>query len=321
MSLPGKRILIVEDELLIAEALRLRLEQLGYVVVGVTARGEEAVEMAAAVAPDLALMDIRLAGDMDGIAAGERIQARFGLPVVYLTANGDRQTLARVLTSKPYGYVPKPVHDAALQSAIGIALQKSEQERVYRQREQYYSAILDKLEEAVVVADATQRIVCLNAAAKELLGGEPDGQRPRQLTDLLTLTDADGAAIDPVARCLAAQQEVSFGQVWCHKSDGTTFLVNLEVVPFVSDGALPTGTARPVTEIVLVLQPVRSPSGQGALLGHIRVCAYCRNIMERSAEGKTVTVRFEAYFSRHGGYQFTHGICPPCLKKVRAGDY
>lgn len=95
------QILIVEDEQLVADDLRETLEYLGYGVPALVASGEEAILMAGILRPDLVLMDIRLEGKIDGIEASFAIQSRFGLPVVYLTANADRATLERAKASHP----------------------------------------------------------------------------------------------------------------------------------------------------------------------------------------------------------------------------
>lgn len=306
MCLARKRILIVEDEALVAEAIRLRLEQLGYVVVGVTGRGEEAVEMAAAAAPDLVLMDIRLAGAMDGITAGERIQSRFGLPVVYLTANTDRETMSRVLSTGPAGYVPKPINDAAFQSAISIALQKDALERAHRRWTRYYVSTLARLEEAVFVLDADRRLVFCNPAAAALIGCTSEEGSRLHLSDGMAFFNEAGDPIDPVAQCLASGEELSVAGVWCQSRTGERVPANVEVIPL--PGAPPDGDAPPNVEVVLLLR--RAPASPPPT--YIRVCAYCRDIMERDADGVTVTMRFETYFQRSFGHQFTHGICPAC---------
>lgn len=127
------RILVVEDEAIVAMALQARLENLEYAVVGVVASGEEAIERAAELSPDLVLMDIRLDGAMDGIEAAEQIRVRFDIPVVYLTAHADRATLERAKLTGPFGYLLKPVEERALQTTVEVALYKHEMERVLRQ--------------------------------------------------------------------------------------------------------------------------------------------------------------------------------------------
>lgn len=123
-----KRILIVEDEQLVADDLRETLEYLGYNVVALVASGEDAIVQVELIQPDLVLMDIRLAGEMDGVEASQEIQSRFHVPVVYLTANADRATLERVKATHPFGYVLKPFDERTLATTIEIALSRHQAE-------------------------------------------------------------------------------------------------------------------------------------------------------------------------------------------------
>src|SRR5215211_5478121 len=102
------QILIVENEAFIAQDIRQRLQGLGYSVVACTGQAEEAVRMARDLKPDLVLMDIMLTHEMDGIEAAEQIRKLHQIPVVYLTAYSDRQTLQRAKLTEPFGYILKP---------------------------------------------------------------------------------------------------------------------------------------------------------------------------------------------------------------------
>jgi CheY-like chemotaxis protein len=121
--LPHK-ILIVEDEIVIAMEIESLLEQLGYEVVGQVTRGEDAVDLTARHRPDLILMDIRLNGRMDGITAAEKIFRLYKIPVVFLTAHSDPATLERAMSVQPYGYLLKPFRKNDLYTSIEIALYK-----------------------------------------------------------------------------------------------------------------------------------------------------------------------------------------------------
>jgi signal transduction histidine kinase len=127
------RILIVEDEQLVATDLQEILEELGYEVPEPLESGEEAIRQAESLLPDLVLMDIRLAGGMDGIQASEQIQLRLQIPVVYLTANTDPSTLSRVQASNPFGYIPKPYNKNTLATTIEIALSRHRKETQIQQ--------------------------------------------------------------------------------------------------------------------------------------------------------------------------------------------
>ncbi len=129
----AEKILVVEDEWLIAYDIKESLEVLGYQVPGIFATAEEVMEQIQALQPDLVLMDIQLAGETDGIAASEQIQAQFDIPVVYLTANADRKTLERVKRSEPFGYILKPFNGQILSTAIDIALSRHQAEVNARQ--------------------------------------------------------------------------------------------------------------------------------------------------------------------------------------------
>jgi signal transduction histidine kinase len=122
------KILVVEDEQLVADDLRETLEFLGYLVPALVATGEEAIFSVESLQPDLVLMDIRLEGEMDGVEASLKIQSRFNIPVVYLTANADRATLERVKKTQPFGYILKPFDEKILSTTIEIALGRHQAE-------------------------------------------------------------------------------------------------------------------------------------------------------------------------------------------------
>jgi len=122
------KILIVEDELLVARDIEQQLTDLGYEVVGVTREGEEALTLVAALRPHLVLMDIQLAGPMDGIAAAQIIRTEFALPVVFLTAFAADDILARAKLTEPFGYVLKPFSERELSTVLSMALYKHQAE-------------------------------------------------------------------------------------------------------------------------------------------------------------------------------------------------
>jgi two-component system chemotaxis response regulator CheB len=121
-------VVIVEDEAIVALNLQMRLEELGYRVRAVVRTGEEAVEAAGSSEPDLVLMDIRLPGAMDGTEAARAIWERYQVPVIYVTAYADDETLDKVRTTEAYGYIVKPFKPAEVHAAIQVALERRERE-------------------------------------------------------------------------------------------------------------------------------------------------------------------------------------------------
>lgn len=118
------RILIVEDDAITIQALSEVLTEAGHEVVGTASRGWEAVEKSIGLRPDLVIMDIKLRGAMDGIATSQRIQAQLDIPVVYVTAYSDNETLKRVLHSNANGYIVKPFDVYTLQNTVDRALRQ-----------------------------------------------------------------------------------------------------------------------------------------------------------------------------------------------------
>lgn len=124
----GSSVLIVEDELIIAEDLRRRLTALGFHVVGVATTGEDAVSRVQETAPDLVLMDISLRGEMDGVEAARMIRERTGTPIVYVTGHGDPETMQRAKATPGFAFVLKPVDDREMRYIFEMVLNRPSQD-------------------------------------------------------------------------------------------------------------------------------------------------------------------------------------------------
>ena len=136
-----KKILIVEDEFIIAEDIKYALLEYGYEIPAVVGTGEQAIEEVEIHEPDLVLMDIFLRGEMDGIEAAKQIHSRFNIPIVYLTASRDADLLERVKTSEPHAFIIKPYKDGELHSNIEIVLYKHQMEKRLIESETRYRNI------------------------------------------------------------------------------------------------------------------------------------------------------------------------------------
>ncbi len=129
LHLKKPRILVVEDEAIVAADIQDRLQLLGYEVVGVADTGPMAIEKAAALKPDLILMDIMLKGEMPGTEAAGHIRAQLHLPVIYLTASSNQEIFLRARATEPFGFILKPFEEVSLKANIEIALYKHRMER------------------------------------------------------------------------------------------------------------------------------------------------------------------------------------------------
>lgn len=164
------RILIVEDERITAEDLQETLIDLGYVVTASVSTGADAIAQVEANMPDLALMDVRIQGEMDGTETARILRERFNVPVVYLTAHADISTVTRAKDAKPLGYVTKPFQEAALHASIEVALHKHSEELKSRGKEELFESTLRAIAEGVISLDRLEMITLFNPAAEAWTG-------------------------------------------------------------------------------------------------------------------------------------------------------
>lgn len=164
------RILVVEDEAIVALDIQARLTRLGFEVAGHAASGAQALLLAETCRPDLVLMDVMLSGPLDGIDTARKLISCHRLPVVYLTAASDAATIERATESGPQGYLAKPFEDHELTVAIEMALVKFEADARLKQSERLLATTLGSLAEAVVSTDKNGHVTYLNAAAEQMLG-------------------------------------------------------------------------------------------------------------------------------------------------------
>jgi len=167
---PRLRVLVVEDEAVVAMDIRSQLERLGYEVVGTASSAGKGVETARSSSPDLVLMDIQLAGDRDGIDAARQVRDELKIPVVFLTAFADEKTLAKAKEVSPYGYIVKPFDEQDLQTMIEIALSRSQAERSLEKSHANLMAILDSQRQGAIVIDAQDRITFVSRVAERMTG-------------------------------------------------------------------------------------------------------------------------------------------------------
>ena len=186
------KILIVEDEGVIALELRDRLTDMGYEIIGPVPSGQEAIDHARALLPEVVLMDIILAGQMDGIEASEIIKNSLDIPVIFLTAHADERTLQRAKATQPFGYILKPFNERELQVSIEMALYKHQKEKMAREREEWLSATLTSIGDAVITVDDRSRVTFMNAAAQGLTGWNPRDVIGGKAGDICNIIQEDG---------------------------------------------------------------------------------------------------------------------------------
>jgi DNA-binding NtrC family response regulator len=229
-TVPKANVLVVEDEAVVAKDLERSLERLGYASAGWVTTGEDAVERVAEQPPDLVLMDIQLKGSIDGVQAAGEIRDKHGVPVVFVTAFADEETLARAKVADPFGYILKPFSERDLITTVEIALYKHGIDRILRERERELEQTLQGLEDAnqrlasqrrflqalfehapwsVLVLDRDHRVRMFNRQFKEMF--EPSAELAADADisvgeTLHCLTARDGSGVcGTMEACLTCQ--------------------------------------------------------------------------------------------------------------------
>lgn len=184
-----KSILIVEDDRIVALDIKNQMLSLGYSVLGIASSAEEALMRIENTKPDLILMDVKLRGRTDGIEAAEEIRDRFDIPVIFLTAFADAETVGRAKLTEPFGYIVKPFHERELHANIEMALYNSKLERELRDKEAYLRAVLASTTDGVVACDSSGSITFMNPIAETLTGWEQDRALGKTLSQVIKMID------------------------------------------------------------------------------------------------------------------------------------
>ncbi|MFN6461049.1 MAG: ATP-binding protein [Nostoc sp. DedVER02] len=231
------RILVVEDEYILAINLQESLESLGYTVSGIADSAEEAIEKATSSRPNLILMDIRLRGEMDGIQASEQIWQNLQIPAIYLTGHSDNSTVERATLTSPFGYILKPVKDQELYVAIQTALNRYD-------REQFLSSVLRGMGDGVVVVDPELRVKYLNRVGEALTGWQWDEAKGRMLTEVFKLIDEQTQlpVQNPIIKALQEETTIYLdSRILLITRDGKTIPVADSATPLKDNSGIITG--------------------------------------------------------------------------------
>jgi PAS domain S-box-containing protein len=205
------QILVVEDEIIIAEDLQIKLIRMGYSVPDIVSSGEDAIKKVKENNPDIILMDIVIHGKMDGIETVEKIHAFSDVPVIYLTAYADQYTLERAKITEPFGYLLKPFKERELLITLEMALYKhkmetklKESEKRLRKRERWLTAAIKSIGDGVIATDLTGSIKIMNPLAQALTGWKKEDALCKPLLEIFNVrSQKDNKQVeDPVAKVI-----------------------------------------------------------------------------------------------------------------------
>src|SRR5271157_433146 len=244
----SSRILVVEDDGIIGRHIQNTLRKLGYQVLDVVSSGEQAISISSEEHPDLVLMDINLDGEVDGVKAAGQIYGRFEIPVIYLTALADNDTLQRAKVTDPFGYILKPFEERSLFSTIEMALRKDQLEKALRSSEQLFRTLVDNQGEGIGMVDTQENFIFANPAAEAIFGTVPGGMTGRNLREFTDLKDYQLITSQTGRRKLG---EKGLYEIKIQRLDGEKRIINVTATPqFGADGQYQCtfGIFRDVTE-------------------------------------------------------------------------
>jgi len=204
-----RKILVVEDEKILTSNIRKSLEKLGYSVSRITKSGEEAIKKVAETHPNLVLIDICLAREIDGVSVADIIQNDFHIPVVYLTESSEYKTLQKNQLSEPFSYIVKPFIESDLHLAIEMALYKHQTKKILNEEQQRLAAIINSIGCAVIVTYANGCIQMMNPIAELITGWKQSEALGKDLIEVLSLVDKDlGERIENLATYVIESGEI-----------------------------------------------------------------------------------------------------------------
>ncbi|MEH2168890.1 MAG: diguanylate cyclase [Nostoc sp.] len=248
----ARKILVVEDEKNIASNIRKSLQKLGYLVLEITESGEEAIKKVAETHPHLVLIDICLAGEIDGLHLADIIQNHFHVPVVYLTEYSEYKTLHKNQLSEPFSYIVKPFLESDLHFVIEMTLYKHQSKKILYEEKQRLMAIINSMGCAVIVTYANGCIEMMNPIAELITGWKQSEAFGKDLIEVVNLVNKDvGEKIENLATYVIEAGEVFNLPENCTliTKDGKEIAIGDNVAPLCDrDGN--------ITGVVLVFQDI-----------------------------------------------------------------
>ncbi len=262
-----QQVLIVEDESIVALDLQSRLTTLGFTVVGIAKSGDVALRYAHERKPDIVLMDIQLTGSLDGIETARRLRETLQIPVVFLTAYSDQESIDRAKASDAFGYLLKPFQERELIIAIELAIYKFAVEQERRRNRLILDTTLNGINDGIISTDQDECILFANTASEQMLGISGNDLRGRPLKEIVRLIPIDDG-----------EGYTRAGDSWFYldRPDGIRLEVEVKQYTISSKGPGPTG--------ITVLQDV------SVWRRYRRTLVESRNAAEAAARAKSVFI-------------------------------
>jgi len=308
--------MIVEDEMMISEDIKITLTKLNYNIVGTCTSGEDAVSMAIVKKPELIIMDILLDGELTGIEAAKKITAKSDIPVIFLTAFTDNQTMKTAIEINAYSFLTKPFNEAELKAAIQISFIKHDVSQKIKISNSKFESLFFGNPEPIVYLDQKYRIVEVNSSFQKTFGYSVSETKHKLIFDLIVPPSKTSEAKE-----LSHITDLKDFQTERQTKDGKIIPVLISSSHIIIDGKL-TGTIVTYKDISdlkkvenekekLIAELQKALNEVKNLSGLIPICSHCKKVRDDNGYWEQV----EDYIARHTDVDFSHGICPDCMRQ------
>ncbi len=318
------KILIVEDERMIAEDIKLTLVQFNYKVIGIISRGEDALKKVEKSSPDIILMDIMLKGKLNGIETSMQINKKFDIPIIFLTAYADDKTINQATSASPYGFILKPFNSKEIHAVIEMTMVKHKSKKILEESRAKFESMFQGNPEPSVYIDNDFKIVDINPRFTEYFLYTKEEVKDKHIDDLIVSEECKMEAKDLNVK---TSKSYVYYDTLRKRKDGVLVPVSISAAPIMIKGKA-AGTfviykdiskqkkaekerEKVIAELKQALEKVKTLSGL------IPICSHCKKIRDDSGYWQKV----EEYLSQHSDVDLSHGICPECLQKYYPQQY
>ena len=317
------KILIVEDERMIAEDIKLTLVQFNYKVIGIMTTGEDALKKLEKSSPDLILMDIMLKGKLNGIETSTIINKKYDIPIIFVTAYADDKTIDQATSANPYGFILKPFDSKEIHAVIEMTMVKHKAKKILEESNAKFESIFRGNPEPSVYIDNDFKIVDINPRFTEYFLYTKEEAKDKFIDDLIVSEESKMEAKDLNVK---TSQSYVYYDTLRERKDGVLVPVSISAAPIMIKGKAgsfviykdiskqkeaETEREKVITDLKQALEKVKTLSGL------IPICSHCKKIRDDSGYWQKV----EEYLSQHSDVDLSHGICPECLQKYYPDQY
>lgn len=318
------KILLVEDEQMIAEDIKYTLSQFDYEVIGIFNNGLDAIEIISTLKPDIILMDIMIKGDINGIETGRRILKDHDIPIIFLTAYADPETVDAAKNIAPYGYVLKPYEKGELFASIEIALIKHKAEKELNEKKAQFESMFLGNPEPCVYLDNDFKVIDINPRFFEFFGFSLDEIKDKQINSIII---PDKYKDEASKLNSDTRSGYVYFDTYRKNKNGNLLSVSISAAPIIIAGEI-KGSFVIYKDIIkrkkiekerekLIKKLQKALDEVKTLEGMIPICSHCKKIRDDSGFWGNV----EQYISNNSNIDFSHGICPDCLEEYFPKQY